>query len=272
MNYQYDAAGHRISMGGTAARINLPRALAWATYDTGNRLTNWAGALQSYDFNGNLTGEGGNTYTWDTRDRLTAVAGSVTISNIYDAFNRRISKTVSGVQGWTMYDGSKEMRGIISSGVLNSTFLNGPGLDDRYVRSNTANGITDLYRTDGLGSTLSLVASSGAITGNFTYEPYGMSTQSGADTTSFRYTGRSEDTPNLLYYRARFYNPRTSRFISEDPIGLAGGYNLYAYVGGNPTNATDPTGLDTYVINGSLAEFVGNLPHLEGCPRRLRNL
>ena len=250
--YGYDAAGRRTSMSGTAARINLPPALASATYDANNRLTNWAGAAQTYDFNGNLTNDGVNTYTWDVRDRLTALSGSIPIINVYDAFNRRSGKTQSGVQNGWIYDGFSELH-TTSGTVVTNTLLNGLGLDERYARTSTGTTILP----DAQGSTLSLVASSGAITGNFTYEPYGMSTQSGADTTSFRYTGRSEDTPNLLYYRARFYNPRTSRFISEDPIGLAGGYNLYAYVGGNPTNATDPTGLDTLVFNG------GNLRHYD---------
>ena len=236
--YGYDAAGRRTSMSGTAARINLPPALASATYDANNRLTNWAGTAQTYDFNGNLTNDGVNTYTWDVRDRLTAVAGSIPITNVYDPFNRRVSKTQSGVQNGWIYDGFSEVH-TTSGAVVTNTLLNGLGLDERYARTST--GTTIL--TDAQGSTLSLVASNGAITGNFTYEPYGMSTQSGADTTSFRYTGRVEDTPNLLYYRARFYNPRTSRFISEDPIGLAGGYNLYAYVEGDPVGETDPMGL-----------------------------
>jgi uncharacterized protein RhaS with RHS repeats len=46
-----------------------------------------------------------------------------------------------------------------------------------------------------------------------------------------------------MYYRARYYNPRTARFLSEDPIGLAGGVNLYGYVDGDPVNSTDPLGL-----------------------------
>ncbi len=243
LTYGYDLAGRRITMGGTAARINLPPALSSATYDAGNRLTTWAGVTQSYDFNGNLTNDGVNTYTWDVRDRLSALSGSIPISNVYDAFNRRTSKTQSGVQGWTMYDGFKELHGITPAGVLVSTFLNGPGLDERYVRANTSNGITDLYLTDGLGSTLSLVSSAGVINGAFTYEPYGTSSLSGSNSTGLRYTGRAEDTPNLMYYRNRYYNPRTSRFISEDPIGLAGGYNLYAYVGGDPVEKNDPLGL-----------------------------
>jgi RHS repeat-associated protein len=47
----------------------------------------------------------------------------------------------------------------------------------------------------------------------------------------------------LYFYRARFYDPQARRFISEDPIGLDGGINLYAYVGNNPINREDPMGL-----------------------------
>jgi RHS repeat-associated protein len=46
----------------------------------------------------------------------------------------------------------------------------------------------------------------------------------------------------LLYYRARFYDPQLGRFISEDPAGFAGGLNLYAYVGDDPVDDTDPQG------------------------------
>jgi RHS repeat-associated protein len=47
---------------------------------------------------------------------------------------------------------------------------------------------------------------------------------------------------SLSYYRARWYDPAAKRFISEDPIGLDGGINLYAYVGNNPINLVDPDG------------------------------
>jgi len=49
---------------------------------------------------------------------------------------------------------------------------------------------------------------------------------------------------NAHDYRARYYNPTIGRFLSEDPIGLRGGINLYQYAGGSPTNFIDPSGLD----------------------------
>jgi RHS repeat-associated protein len=62
----------------------------------------------------------------------------------------------------------------------------------------------------------------------------------------FKYVGAFGvmDEGNGLYYmRARYYDPEVGRFISKDPIGLEGGINLYAYVGGNPLNYIDPLGL-----------------------------
>jgi RHS repeat-associated protein len=69
-----------------------------------------------------------------------------------------------------------------------------------------------------------------------------VATKTGSDDTGFRYTGREDDGTGLLYYRASYVFPRTGRFISQDPIGLAGGENLYAYVEGDPVSRTDPEG------------------------------
>ena len=58
------------------------------------------------------------------------------------------------------------------------------------------------------------------------------------------FTGRRFDSETgLYYYRARYYSPQLRRFIEPDPIGFAGGMNLYAYVGNDPGNATDLYGL-----------------------------
>ena len=59
-----------------------------------------------------------------------------------------------------------------------------------------------------------------------------------------QYTGRENDHNGLYYYRARYYDPVLKRFLSEDPIGLAGGsLSFYAYVNGNPVSLTDALGL-----------------------------
>ena len=63
------------------------------------------------------------------------------------------------------------------------------------------------------------------------------------------FTGREYDSETKLYfYRARYYDPQLGRFLSEDPIGLAGGINPYAYAGNDPVNHKDPYGLDAECV------------------------
>jgi len=57
------------------------------------------------------------------------------------------------------------------------------------------------------------------------------------------------------YYRARYYDPKIGRFISEDPIGFAGGPNRYLYAQANPASAVDPSGLSTMGIGGTVINF-----------------
>jgi RHS repeat-associated protein len=79
----------------------------------------------------------------------------------------------------------------------------------------------------------------------YAYGPYGETVASGTEIAQpFQYTGREWDgETGLYYYRARYYAPEMGRFISEDPIGFAGGINFYAYVGNDPVNFVDPLGL-----------------------------
>ena len=135
-------------------------------------------------------------------------------------------------------------------------YLSGLGLDDVHAQI-AASGVIS-YLRDGLNSTVALTNGSGAIAGSYTYSPYGDSVGGGAGVTApFQFTGREDDAgTGLYYYRARYYSPQLSRFISEDPLGLSAGLNLYAYVSGNPISLIDPRGL--YDLP-PLEKFIGEL-------------
>lgn len=127
--------------------------------------------------------------------------------------------------------------------MINSDFvLSGRAADEYYARINA--GGTTSFLTDDLGSTVALTNASGATTASYAYAPYGATSESGTDGWPMQFTGRENDlATNLYYYRARYYSPQLGRFISQDPIGLGGGINFYAYVDGNPISETDPSGL-----------------------------
>lgn len=119
--------------------------------------------------------------------------------------------------------------------------------------------------TDNQGTVRDVVDSDGVVVNHITYDSFGKVTSESNAAVEFRfgYTGRELDAETgLYYYRARYYNPATGRFLSEDPISFGGGdANLYRYVGNSPTNYTDPTGLflDTLVDVASITYDVYRL-------------
>jgi RHS repeat-associated protein len=92
----------------------------------------------------------------------------------------------------------------------------------------------------------------------FSRDPYGgligASGTGGSFNTETGFAGAS--TPNasggFVYLRNRWYDPQTGRFLTQDPIGLAGGVNLYSYAGNNPVNFSDPFGLSADTTKGKL--------------------
>src|SRR5262249_2345951 len=109
----------------------------------------------------------------------------------------------------------------------------------------TRGGVTSFFEQDGISSITSLSNSAGAITDTYSYDAYGNLTASNGTTTNpIRYTGGQFDSETGLYHPyARYYDPSTGRFLSEDPVGFGGGINFYDYVRNNPINRTDPLGL-----------------------------
>lgn len=240
LTYAYDLTGRRISMGGTWARTNLPTALASATYDAANQLTQWGTTTLTYDANGNLTNDAINTLSWNGRNQLASIAGGISASFQYDGFARRINKTIGGVSTGFLHDGINPVQEQISGGV-NANLLTGE-VDEFFSRTDQLG--TQALLSDALGSTLALADLAGTILTQYTYEPFGKTTVSGPTFAPFQFTGRENDGTELFYYRNRYYNPSLQRFVSEDPLEFAAGVNFYSYVGNDPIYRVDPLGLD----------------------------
>ncbi|MCF8878820.1 hypothetical protein L5876_03210 [Hyphobacterium sp. SN044] len=102
-----------------------------------------------------------------------------------------------------------------------------------------------------------MVNASGTITAQYVYEPYGVEEPWNTSSNPYRYTGRRlEPEWGIFHYRARYYDPALGRFLETDPVLYADQMNLYAYVGSNPLNMTDPTGQQSVgceVCSASLA-------------------
>jgi RHS repeat-associated protein len=168
-----------------------------------------------------------------------------------DAAGNRTAKTddLAGVtSNYTtttncLYDGGNMVETVDEYGNIIARLAQGQGFDDLLAESTA--GATSFYEQDGLGSVTSLTNSSGALAQTYTFDSFGNTTNSsGSISNPFRYTGRDFDSETgLYYYRARYYDPATGRFLSEDPFRFRGGSNFYRYALGSPIDYIDPLGL-----------------------------
>ena len=217
--------------------------------NSSNEMLTREGVPYTYDNNGNLlskTNGGGTTsYAWDFENRLTSVtlpAGGV-VSFKYDPFGRRIYKSSPAGTTIYVYDGNNISQELNGTGSVQERYTYGPGIDEPLVGQRQPK--IFFYEADGLGSVTSLTDPTGALAATYTYDSFGFLTNStGSATNWFRYTARQFDSDTALYYcRARYYDPSTGRFISEDPIRFRGGINFYRYVRNNPIRFRDPFGM-----------------------------
>jgi RHS repeat-associated protein len=127
------------------------------------------------------------------------------------------------------------------------------------LRSST----TSYYDADGLGSVTSLSNAAGALAQTYTFDSFGKQTgSSGSLVNPFQYTSRELDSETNLYYmRARYFDPATGRFISEDPLQFEGDtVDFYGYAYNNSTSFTDPFGLQGTATAPAPAPPVTNPP------------
>ena len=170
------------------------------------------------DANGNtLTDAQGRSLTWDFENRLVQAVvpgqngGTTTFK--YDPFSRRIQK--SGPLGATnyLYDGLNAIEEVDNAGNVVVGYADSDVLDEPLAV--LGSGTTSYYHADGVGSTISLSSSAGALANTYTYDSFGnLTTSTGTITNPFGYTAREFDPETGLYfYRARYLDSSTGRFM-----------------------------------------------------------
>lgn len=212
-----------------------------------NRLLQWENQTYAYDARGNLIERGrGNThvetttFTYNGFDQLTActTAGQTT-TYAYDALGRRIRKRRADQETLFYWDRVTLM--MEESDTEQRWFFHEP--DSFIPLAAQVDDALYYYHVDHLGTPCEVSDQRGRLQWSAGYRTWG---EARADRTRFdnpfRYQGQYYDTESGLHYNLnRYYDPSSGRFTSQDPIGLAGGLNAYAYAP-NPTRWLDPFG------------------------------
>lgn len=242
--FTYDPVGNRTDHG--------------AVIDTGSRLRRIAvhgdTVLFDYDDAGNVirreelvSGKVQDLY-WSALGHLDSVvttsgSGTVVSRYRYDALGRRIRQQVGTSTIEYVWAGDHVLFDVKDSVTSEYSYL--PGTDR--LHAVYRDGQFHYFLTDHLGSVAKVADSTVVVKNQYTYDPWGWTeSQSELVENRFRFAGREFDAETGFYHmRARYYDGACGRFISEDPTGLGGGPNPYAYANNNPIGARDPTGLDT---------------------------
>jgi len=120
------------------------------------------------------------------------------------------------------------------------------------------------YHADGGGNVTCMINASRAMVASYRYDPFGnLVSKSGplADANVYRFSSKEfHVNSGLYYYGYRFYSPNLQRWLNRDPIGIAGGLNLYGFVGNTPIGVVDPLGWSD--DNRPVALTLGIVPEL----------
>lgn len=214
--FTYDTIGNRTDLG--------------AAYDPGNRLTQFDGYTMTYDLDGNIIHKSGNGldqyFYWNSIDQLDSVStNGLMVRFGYDGMGRRVRKSTNTETLWYIYSGQQVVLEVDSAtGAYRKVYHYYPGVDAPH--SVVENGRTYYYLAEpGTGSIVGLIDSTGGRVNQYRYEPFGwLESVSEGVANPLRFAGREYDSETGLYYnRARYYDPRIARFISQDPAGFSAG-------------------------------------------------
>ena len=244
ITYAYDAAGNRIASSNDGAAISY-------TVNDLNQYVAFGSTIQTFDAAGNLlssSNPGGSTsYRYDAEGRLVnQITPTGTWTYEYDALGNRIASVHDGVRTEYLVDPSG-LGNVVGeydgAGNLQAHYVYGMGLTSRVDEAGPA----AFYEFDAVGNTTRLTGAGGAVLNTYSYLPFGEAlTVSETVANPFEFVGEfgvMREGSGIDYMRNRWYDPRQGRFTQPDPIGLAGGVNLYAYVGNSPVMFIDASGL-----------------------------
>ncbi len=255
--FQYDAVGNRQLGPGQEDSVYV--------HNAANQMTQGRKVAYTYDNRGNQIGKtvpGASNKSWvqewDYNNRLTKVekssgADKRTVTFKYDPFGNRIEKNlvtfIKGVyktQKWDyIFDNNSIAVEIFTdenNQVAKTYYTHGPDIDEHLAMER--GGSFYYYNADGLGSIVSITDASHALVQSYQYDSHGMVQPSTGFRNNLTFAGKEYDwETGYVEMGVRYYDPIEGRFLSRDPIGVAGGINQYSYVGGNAVNLVDPLGL-----------------------------
>ena len=286
--YSYDARGNRIMVdninNGTTNtdyyNYDYQNRLLWVNRNSNTAvsagyLPNKSSQVFSYDAAGRVVRRERrlgkdqpaqvHSFAWDQDDRLRQVSSGAAslFSATYDGNGTRLSRTDSLSTRSFQYAGDTLFR---ETGAPGGDITHTPGVG---VRS----GVADrTFHNDWLGSARYTTDATAATTGRYAWDAYGQRS----------WTGNGEYSPGSMQWGAawgyqtepatasdagvglvlmgqRYYDPEVGRFMSEDPIGVAGGLNRYSYCWNNPVSLVDRDGRFPFLVTGAAGALTGGL-------------
>ena len=253
-NFTYDKNGNltTIDRNGSAGSGDLFYAIS---HQTGtNRLVsaqvNGSGKSFSYDTNGNMTKNtinGLQTARYDSRNLPYTIKGTSMIYYAYDADGQRVSKKEGSTTTYYIRGADGQTIAVYENGSIDKWKLLSGG---EVIGTESSAGAKEYFVKDHLGSTRTVVNSSGTAVAYFDFYPYGK-LMPGRYTTSnddrYKFTGHELDEEaglDLSYAGARYLDSEIGSWLSIDPLADSyPGWSPYNYTMGNPVNLVDPTGM-----------------------------